>query len=129
MRIMIREYCEAWNAHDIEKMLSFFADDGILELVPEGKVAQDREQLKDELRGLFDDVPVVRLEWPAFLVTGEIARIRWILTAVSPKAESDLQGSGGSILNQGTTIVETQGDKIVRQATYWMRKLSGGISE
>jgi len=50
---MFRDYTDAWNSHDVEKIASFFTEDGIHEDVAIGSVYCGKNELKAGIRPLF----------------------------------------------------------------------------
>ena len=59
---MVNEYMAAWNAHDINKILSFFADGCVFEDLALGVVSNDKKELAAFLHSRFVDIPNVKFD-------------------------------------------------------------------
>lgn len=58
----IQKNFDAWNAHDADKVASFYTDDVIYEDVAFGEVAHGHDELKKLATGFFTAVPDLKLE-------------------------------------------------------------------
>ena len=56
------DYLTAWNSHDINKILSFFTDDGIYEDVAHGIMNQGKKEITGYLNTSFIDFPDLKVE-------------------------------------------------------------------
>ncbi len=128
VKTILDDYCAAWNDHDIEKMASFFAEDGIYESVSSEKVSQGKEDLQSEFNTLVNAIPDMKLELPSVFISGNMANCEWRMTGTHKGDFPDLPATGRSISQRGDSVIEMSGNKIKRQTTYidmlsFLRKL------
>ena len=106
----------AFNAHDLDRIMSFFADDCVLE-TPRGEnpwgtrfegSAAVREGLAQRFRGL----PDVHYGEDEHWVSGQHAVSRWLLTGTTPEGES--------VRVRGCDLFDLADDgRIRRKDSYW----------
>ncbi len=112
---VVESYCEAWNAHDVERLVDFCNADSVYESLYEDKVLQGKEELKTELNTLFSDLPGIKLEWPAYFVTGDMARFRCIVSAMRANG-THAPTEDIAQRQHDNLVVEVRGDKITRHS-------------
>ena len=84
---MLGEYMLAWNSHDVDKILSFFTDDGIYEDVALGIVKHGKKEIVEFTNSMLLDSPDVKFELKAVFgtVTGRAVngscRVRLFIVA------------------------------------------------
>jgi steroid delta-isomerase-like uncharacterized protein len=59
---MMEQYKLAWNSHDVNKIISFFTEDGIYEDVATGSVNHSKKEISEYLNTFFADVPDFKIE-------------------------------------------------------------------
>ena len=106
----------AFNAHDLDRIMSFFTDDCVLE-TPRGEnpwgtrfegLSAVREGLAQRFRGL----PDVRYSEDEHWVSGERGVSRWLLTGTT--------SDGESVCVRGCDLFDLDGDgHIRRKDSYW----------
>lgn len=106
----------AFNAHDLDRIMSFFTDDCVLE-TPRGEnpwgtrfegPAAVREGLAQRFRGL----PDVQYSEDEHWVAGEHGVSRWLLTGTTSEGES--------VRVRGCDLFDLDGDgRIRRKDSYW----------
>ena len=88
--------------------------------------------MKAELNALFADMPELKLVWPAFFVTGDVARFKWAISAMRANDASGTTDTAKSLPHPGDSVVEMRGDRIMRHANYlydWHARKDSGKSE
>jgi len=71
------DYLIAWNSHDINKILSFFTDDGIYEDVAHGITNHGKKEITGYLNTSFIDFPDLKIEVKTVFGTGD-----WIVVEI-----------------------------------------------
>ena len=111
----LEQLLAAFNAHDLDAVMQFFADDCEL-LMPRGEEpwgtrylgkAAVREGLATRLAGL----PDVHYGDDRHWVTGNLGVSTWLLTGTTR--------SGDRIRVRGVDLLEFRGDKIIKKDSYW----------
>ena len=117
---MMNDYLAAWNAHDVEKILSFFTDDCVYDCTPIGKTSRGKKELKDFINSTFTDFPDHKLETKSGFNTGDRSAGEWVMSGTF--AHSSMPGvtaTGKKFSIPGATITEIRGGKISRVTNYW----------
>jgi len=106
---------DAFNAQDVERIGSFFAEDATFFMArgpePCGRRVHGREAIKKVLADRFAVITNMRWDHIDHFIAGTRAVSVWMVTG---------QGADGEVLNyQGCDIYEFRGDKILNKDTYW----------
>ena len=117
---MMGDYIAAFNAHDVEKILSFVTDDAVYECLGLGRVNHGKKELKDFLSSMFTDLPDFKLEVKSGFMAGDQGASEWVMSGTF--AHSSIPGvpaTGKSFSVRGTAITEFKNGKISRNTNYW----------
>jgi len=106
---------DAFNARDVDRIASFFADDATFYMArgpePCGRRVHGVEAIKKVLADRFKVIPGMRWDHIDHFIAGNRAVSVWMVTG---------KGADGEVLNyQGCDIYEFRGDKILNKDTYW----------
>jgi catechol 2,3-dioxygenase-like lactoylglutathione lyase family enzyme/ketosteroid isomerase-like protein len=111
----LRRLVDAFNAHDIDAVMSFFGDDCVLEMPrgpePWGRRLEGRDHVREGLASRFAGLPDVHYGDDRHWVSGNRGCSEWLLTGTTP--------SGERIEVRGCDLFEFEGTKIVRKDSYW----------
>lgn len=110
---------DAFNRHDVDGVMSFFADDGVFDKPagPEihGTRISGKEQVRAEFAALFQAVPDLRWEGTANWVSGNMGCSQWRRTGTSKSGEkTDLLGCDLFTFRDGKIIKKDSYFKIVQ---------------
>jgi ketosteroid isomerase-like protein len=105
----------AFNAHDIDGVMSFFAPDCSLDMPrgtePYGTRFQGIEQVKKGLVGRFESTPDVRYSDLEHFVSGNCGMSKWLLTGTKLNGEK--------VRVQGCDFYTFRSGRVVRKDSYW----------
>ena len=106
---------EAFNSRDVDRILSFFADDATFLMArgPEacGRRVQGKAAIGKVLADRFKVITDMRWDHIDHFVTADRAVSVWTVTG---------RGADGERLNyQGCDLYQFRGDKILHKDTYW----------
>ncbi len=119
IKAILDEYCVAWNDHDVDKIVSFYTDDGTYEKVWMEQVAKGKEELTTEFNEMLNAIPDFKLQWPSYFIGGNMASFEWIMTGTHlGDFPNLLPATGKAIYQRGSAIVEMRGNRIARQTNY-----------
>jgi ketosteroid isomerase-like protein len=111
----LRRLLDAFNAHDLDAVMSFFTDDCVLELPrgphPWGRRFQGREEVRSGLASRFAGIPDVHYGDDRHWVSGDRGCSQWLLTGTTTRGEP--------VEVRGCDLFELRGDKIARKDSYW----------
>jgi ketosteroid isomerase-like protein len=106
---------DAFNAHEIDTVMSFFADDCILGMPrgpdPLGRRLKGREQVREGLASRFAGIPDVHYSDARHWLAGDRGCSEWLLTGTSAEGEK--------IEVRGCDLFEFRDGKIVQKDSYW----------
>jgi ketosteroid isomerase-like protein len=112
----LEAFIEAFNKHDLDEILSFFADDCVMDLprdsYPWGRRTVGKDQVRDGCISRFKGLPDAHYGDDHHWVVGNMGISEWKLTGTSP--------SGERIEVCGTDHLEfNEEGKITRRNSFW----------
>ncbi len=108
-------WIEAWNSHDVERILAVFTPDVIYEDVPFGVVNHGAAELRAFASGFIAAVPDFRLELVNSSLKGGHGTIEWILSGT----DVGLYKTGRRFSVRGVAVIEVEGQQISRNSDYY----------
>ena len=111
----LKEFLGAFNRHDIDAIMEFFADDCVMELPrgpdPWGRRAVGKEQIREGCESRFRGLPDAHYGDDHHWVIGDKGFSEWTLTGRT--------STGERLLVRGTDHLEFGNGKIIRKDSYW----------
>ena len=105
----------AFNAHDLDAIMEFFADDCTLEMPrgpePWGLRFTGKASVREGLASRFKGLPDVHYSEDRHWVSGNLGVSEWLLTGTTP--------NGDSVRVRGCDHWEFRGGKVTRKDSYW----------
>ena len=115
----IRQIVAAINAHDIESVLSFFADAFVWEEVIAGPVvARNKEELRDRLQGLFAMIPDIKVALNSHFAIGNRECVEWTSSGTHTGDAPGFPATGKKFSYREAVVMELIGEKINRFSLY-----------
>lgn len=112
---MLKGFLDAFNRHDLDAIMDYFADDCVFYMPRGAKPRGDRYVGKHEVRaGLskrFAGIPDVHYGEDQHWVCGDFGVSEWTLTGTSV--------SGQQIEVRGVDLLEFAGGKVTRKDSFW----------
>ena len=112
---LLRDLLEAFNAHDLDRIMTFFAEDGSFDMPrgtqPFGTRYVGKAQVRAGLASRFSGVPDVHYGSDEHWVCGDQAVSRWVLTGTTR--------DGRSLNVHGCDLWEFRDGACVRKDSYW----------
>jgi steroid delta-isomerase-like uncharacterized protein len=112
---LLKEFLDAFNRHDLDSIMNFFADDCVFYMPRGAKPRGDRFVGKNDVRsGLakrFEGIPDVHYGDDQHWVCGNFGVSEWTLTGTSV--------SGKYIEVRGVDLLEFDQGKITRKDSFW----------
>ena len=111
----LRRLVDAFNAHDLDGVMSFFSDDCTLDMPrgrePGGRRMQGRDRVREGLASRFAGIPDVHYGDDRHWVSGDRGCSEWLLTGTTIEGEP--------IAVRGCDLFEFEGGEITRKDSYW----------
>ena len=109
--------CEAFNAHDLDRIMTFFSDDCVLEMPrgdkPWGARFEGRAAVRQALAGRFEGLPDVHYGDGEHFVDAEanVGMSKWTLTGTAR--------DGRRTEVRGCDFYTFRDGKVIRKDSYW----------
>jgi len=111
----LKEILQAFNAHDLDRIMGFFAPDCVLEMPrgpdPWGARYIGLDSVREGLRSRFSGLPDLRYEEDSHWVAGDTGISQWTLRGTTRARER--------IEVRGCDFFTFRGGKIVKKDSYW----------
>ena len=105
----------AFNDHDLERIMSFFSDDCVLEMPrgpePWGARHEGRAAVRAALAGRLEGIPDVHYAADTHIAAGEWGASRWLLTGT--------MRDGRHIAVRGCDFFRFRDGEVVLKDSYW----------
>jgi ketosteroid isomerase-like protein len=115
IRAALNGLAAAFNAHDIERVMSFFAPDCSLDMLrgpkPHGTRFQGFAQVRQGLMGRFESTPDVTYSELEHFVSGDCGMSKWLLTGT--------KADGEKVKVRGCDFYTFRDGRVVRKDSYW----------
>ena len=111
----LKEIAEAFNRHDLEAIMEFFAEDCVLEMPrgphPWGERYIGKSQVREGLATRFAGIPDVHYGEDRHWVCGNMGVSEWTLTGTT--------SSGDRLEVKGCDHWEFRDGKVIKKDSYW----------
>ena len=112
---ILKAICDAFNAHDLDRIMSFFADDAVLEMPrgpdPWGRRYVGAAAVREGLAARFKGLPDVHYGSDSHYVDGDMGISQWTVTGTMT--------SGQRIEARGCDFYSFRGGKVVKKDSFW----------
>jgi ketosteroid isomerase-like protein len=112
---VLQAFLDAFNAHDVEAIMSFFADDCVLEMprgpAPGGRRLVGKQQAREGIQSRLDGIPDVHYGDDRHWICGDRGVSEWTLRGT--------QRTGERIEVRGCDLFEFVDGKISRKDSFW----------
>jgi ketosteroid isomerase-like protein len=111
----LKALVNAFNAHDLDRIMSFFADDAVLEMPrgphPCGARYEGAAAVRGALEGRFKGLPDVHYGQDVHYVDGDTGISQWTLTGTP--------ASGRRIEVRGCDFYTFRDGKVIKKDSFW----------
>jgi len=112
---VLQAFLDAFNAHDVDAIMSFFAKDCVMDLprgpAPGGRRLVGKEQVREGIQSRLDRIPDVHYGDDRHWICGERGVSEWTLRGT--------QRTGEPIEVRGCDLLELVDGKISRKDSFW----------
>jgi len=110
---------EAWNSHDIEKVLSFYSPECISDDVGQVSQLHGREGLRTTLSAYWRAFPDLQFEVIDTIVQDSRLAIAWVAEGTHQGTIMNIPPTGHKVQVSGVSIIEIVDGLIVRGQSIW----------
>jgi ketosteroid isomerase-like protein len=117
IRSTLKDLCNAFNAHDLDRIMSFFADDCVLEMPrgdrPWGSRFEGKQNVRAALATRFEGLPDVHYGNEEHFVdaSANTGMSKWLLTGT--------RRDGVRVEVRGCDFYTFRDGKVIRKDSYW----------
>jgi steroid delta-isomerase-like uncharacterized protein len=122
---LVGDWFAAWNSGDAERIARFYADDGIFDQVPSGRVSRGKNELVATFRSIFVDYPDLKCEPKAVFYSPDAICGEFVMSGTHAQTDSPASATGKRISVRVGYSVELRNDKIKRHTDYFDRLTIG----
>jgi ketosteroid isomerase-like protein len=112
---VLQAFLDAFNAHDVDAIMSFFAEDCVLEMprgpAPGGRRLVGREQVREGIQSRLDGIPDIHYGDDRHWTCGDRGVSEWTIRGT--------QRTGERIEVRGCDLLEFVDGKITRKDSFW----------
>ena len=113
-----REWLEAWNSQNIDRILTFYTADAFYEDVPSveygwGVPSRGHQMIRESLAEMFEDMSDLGFELVSASDDGDRMVVEWIMTG------SHYRDYTGRFSIRGVSVIKRKGDKIASVSDYY----------
>lgn len=121
LEAMIDRYNDAWNAHDVDLIMSMHAPGMVFENHTAGERAEG-EAVRDHIAGIFESWPDLRFEGVRVYAREGVVTQEWTAFATHSKpvkrGDIEIEPTGNEISWAGVDVIPTEGGLIKRKDVY-----------
>jgi len=110
---------EAWNSHDIEKVLSFYSPEYVGDDVGQASLLRGHEGLRSMLEGYWRAFPDLRFEVISTLVDGDRVAIVWVGEGTHQGTIMNIPPTGHKVTVRGVSIIDVRDEMVVSGQYIW----------
>lgn len=115
LQALLVEHTEAWNSHDLDRLMALFADDCVFEasagLGPRGSTFEGRMEVRAAFAGVLRSTPDASWgEGRHFALSDDYGVSEWRLTGTKP--------DGARLDVLGCDFLTVRGQEIVRKSSF-----------
>jgi ketosteroid isomerase-like protein len=111
----LQAFLDAFNAHDVDEVMSFFTEDCVLEMprgpAPGGRRLLGRQQVREGIQSRFDGIPDIHYGDDRHWTCGDRGVSEWTIRGT--------QRTGEHIEVRGCDLFEFIDGKISRKDSFW----------
>lgn len=117
---LINDYGLALNSHDVNKVISFWADEGIREDIPQGIVSNGKKEVAAFYTSMFVNFPDFKGELKSVFGAGSWAVVEYIMSGTQVNSNRFGKPTNGKPYSfRGAEIFQFSNGKIIRQSDYY----------
>ena len=111
----LQDFLDAFNAHDVDAIMSFFTDDCVFDMPrgpgPGGRRLVGKEAVREGIQSRFDGIPDIRYDDDRHWRCGDRGVSEWTIRGT--------QRTGEPIEVRGCDLFELTDGKISRKDSFW----------
>ena len=115
----LRDYYAAWTAGEPDKVMEFFADGAIFEDLAFEAKFEGLDAIRSFVDLTYNGIPDFRVVPQQIVVNGSHAAASWVMSGTHSGDFPGMPATGKTFEVRASSIIQTQGNQILRIADYW----------
>jgi steroid delta-isomerase-like uncharacterized protein len=112
-------WCDAYNAHDVERIVSLYSADGRHLEIAQGRAAEGQEAIRQGLDGFLAAFPDAHWAQEEIIATMAGAAIAYTVTGSLQRQLGPFGAHGQQLELRGVHFLRLSGPEIVESRDYW----------
>jgi steroid delta-isomerase-like uncharacterized protein len=114
-----QRWVDAWNTHDVQRILACLTADASYEDLPLGAVNHGHAEARQFIETGWAAFPDLRFELNASAISSSHGTAEWTMSGTHQGDFPGLPATGKTFSVRGVSVLELAGDKIRRVRDYW----------
>ena len=116
---MVNRYMKAWNAHDVDRLITFYATDYQGEDVIEPQPQRGRPAVRRNIQRYLTAFPDLHITWDKVVADGEQVALTWTAHGTHQGRIMNIPPTGKEVVCRGATMLTIDEQQIVCARTIW----------
>jgi ketosteroid isomerase-like protein len=112
---VLQDVLDAFNAHDVDRIMSFFAEDCVMDMPrgpgPGGRRLVGKDEVREGIRSRFEGIPDIHYGDDRHWLCGDRGVSEWTIRGTQPRGER--------IEVRGCDLFEVVDGRISRKDSFW----------
>ncbi len=114
-----QQWLNAWNSHDVEKILAFYDENFESDVVSEDYSYHDHRSVSEMAWRFFKAFPDLHFELKESLEQGDKISLLWVGTGTHKGTYNHIPPTGKRLQVNGTSFLEVKNGRITRATFLW----------
>ncbi len=114
-----REFMEAFNAHDLDRMSTFIDDGHVMESDTFPETLRGREAWRQAMQGYLNAFPDLHFDTEQIFASGDYVTLRWRVTGTHQGELAGIPATNRPVEMHGCTVREISNGTSSHEWTYW----------
>jgi steroid delta-isomerase-like uncharacterized protein len=110
---------DAWNSHDIEKVLSFYSPECISDDVAQATLLRGREGLRSMLNSVWKAFPDLQLEVTDTIAQDSRLAVAWVAEGTHQGTIMNIPPTGHKVEIRGVALIDVKDGLVTRGQYIW----------
>jgi steroid delta-isomerase-like uncharacterized protein len=110
---------EAWNSHDIERVLSFYSNDYIADDVSQASLLRGHQGVREMLEIYWRAFPDLQIAVTDMVIDGSRLATAWVAAGTHQGTIMNIPPTGHKVQVRGVSIIDVEDGLIVRGQYIW----------
>lgn len=116
---VVRQVFRTWSDHEVSRLGTLFAEDGVYEDVPPQMTYRGQEEIKGFMSAIWGWAPDITFTLGSVVSMGDTVVAEWTMSGTQTGPIGGIPASGEKFSVRGASVVTLDKGKIVHQSDYY----------